>query len=200
MPDRRAKLSLRTASACGLAALLVLSGCGSGSRGSHSPVDVRDAAIQPVPGQPPVGTFTPVTPGPMPPKEVRKPVTVGTAPPDSVHATDPKGGSDPAPGATPGRLPAFGEHVEVDEPALPITRVHALYPEEARARGVSGTVIVQALVGEDGRVLDTRISSSIPLLDEAARTAVLQWRFEPAKRQGKPVAVWFPVPVKFSLH
>jgi len=65
---------------------------------------------------------------------------------------------------------------------------------------VDGTVMVQALVGKDGKVKDVRVVKSIPMLDQAAESAVRQWVFKPALSNNKPVAVWVGVPVKFSLH
>jgi protein TonB len=97
-------------------------------------------------------------------------------------------------------LPAFGDYVYVEELPEPITRVNPIYPDLAREAGVDGTVNVQALVGKDGRVRDVRVVKSIPMLDEAAKTAVRQWVFKPALSNNKPVAVWVGVPVKFSLH
>lgn len=63
-----------------------------------------------------------------------------------------------------------------------------------------GTVLVQALVGKDGRVKDVRNHKCIPELDAAAVAAVKQWIIKPAQLDGRPVAVWVAVPVKFSLH
>ena len=60
--------------------------------------------------------------------------------------------------------------------------------------------MVRALVGKDGRVKDTRIVKSIPMLDEAAVAAVREWVFKPALSHDQPVAIWVAVPVKFSLH
>lgn len=97
-------------------------------------------------------------------------------------------------------LPKFGAYVYVDELPEAITRVPPEYPERARAAGVDGTVLVQALVGKDGRVRDVRIQKSIPLLDAAAREAVSAWVFKPALSAGQPVAVWVAVPVKFTLN
>jgi protein TonB len=97
-------------------------------------------------------------------------------------------------------LPKFGEYVYVEELPEAITRVAPQYPDLAREAGVDGTVMVQALVGKDGRVRDTRVVKSIPMLDAAAVTAVKQWVFKPALSNNKPVAVWVAVPVKFSLH
>jgi len=45
-----------------------------------------------------------------------------------------------------------------------------------------------------------RVVNSIPLLDEAAKTAVRQWVFKPALTGNEAVAVWVAVPVRFTLH
>lgn len=97
-------------------------------------------------------------------------------------------------------LPKFGDYVFVEELPEAVTRVPPSYPDLAREAGVDGTVLVQALVGKDGRVRDVRVVKSIPMLDDAARAAVRQWVFKPALSNNKPVAVWVAVPVKFSLH
>lgn len=97
------------------------------------------------------------------------------------------------------RDPAFGEYVYVEELPEALYKVAPTYPEDARRAGIDGTVLVQALIGKDGHVKDTRVTKSIPILDEAAVQAVRQWVFVPAKLKGKPVAVWVGAPVKFSL-
>ncbi|MCC6649735.1 MAG: energy transducer TonB [Candidatus Eisenbacteria bacterium] len=97
-------------------------------------------------------------------------------------------------------LPGFGEYVYTDELPEKITHVQPVYPDIAREAGVDGTVMVQALVGKDGRVKDVRVVKSIPMLDAAAIQAVKGWVFKPALSNNKPVAVWVGCPVKFSLH
>ncbi len=97
-------------------------------------------------------------------------------------------------------LPGFGEYVYTDELPEKITHVQPVYPDIAREAGVDGTVMVQALVGKDGRVKDVRVVKSIPMLDQAAITAVKGWVFKPALSNNKPVAVWVGCPVKFSLR
>ena len=74
------------------------------------------------------------------------------------------------------------------------------YPDLAREKGISGTVLVQALIGEQGSVEETRVAWSVPELDERAVTAVRQWKFKPAMSNDRPVRVWVLVPVKFRLH
>ncbi len=97
-------------------------------------------------------------------------------------------------------LPKFGEYVYVEELPEAVTKIPPTYPDLAREAGVDGTVLVQALVGKDGRVKDTKVVKSIPMLDASAVAAVKQWVFKPALSNNKPVAVWVAVPVRFTLH
>ncbi len=96
-----------------------------------------------------------------------------------------------------GGLPIFGQHVYVDVLPEPIHRVRPLVPKGAKVDAAS-RVMVYALVGADGRVLDTRVTQSVLGLDEAAVAALRQWRFKPARSAGRPVAVWLAVPVRFT--
>jgi protein TonB len=97
-------------------------------------------------------------------------------------------------------LPKFGEYVYVEELPEAVTKVPPVYPELARDANVDGTVMVQALAGKDGKVKDTRVVKSIPMLDASAVAAVKQWVFKPALSNNKPVAVWVAVPVRFTLQ
>jgi protein TonB len=93
-----------------------------------------------------------------------------------------------------------GEYVYVEELPEAFLRVAPSYPDPAREAGVQGTVVVLAHVCACGEVGETRIASSIPMLDLAAAGAIQQWIFRPARTAGEPVAVWVNVPVRFSLH
>jgi TonB family protein len=74
------------------------------------------------------------------------------------------------------------------------------YPLDAAAQGIRGIVIVEVLVGEDGKVLSARVTRSIPGLDEAAIAAVKLWEYEPAKVAGKPVKVQLSQSITFALR
>ncbi len=98
-------------------------------------------------------------------------------------------------------LPKFGEYVYVEELPEAVTKTTPIYPDMAREANVDGTVLVQALVGKDGKVKDTKVvKSDNEMLNNAAVAAVKQWVFKPALSNNKPVAVWVAVPVKFKLH
>ena len=97
-------------------------------------------------------------------------------------------------------LPAYGEYVYVEEMPEAIKKVQPEYPDLARQANMEGTVVIQALVGKDGKVKETKVVKSVSVLDDAAVAAVKQWVFKPALSNNKPVAVWVAVPVKFTLH
>src|SRR6266404_844929 len=75
------------------------------------------------------------------------------------------------------------------------------YSEEARKAKYQGTCAVSLIVGPDGKPRDIRVARSLGLgLDEKAIEAVTQWKFEPAMKDGKPVAVAISVEVDFRLY
>jgi len=78
--------------------------------------------------------------------------------------------------------------------------VKPVYPPIAQSARVSGVVIIEATIGQDGRVKDAKVLRSIPLLDQAALDAVKQWQFTPTLLNGVPVAVIMTVTVNFTLQ
>ena len=74
------------------------------------------------------------------------------------------------------------------------------YPADARASGVQGRVILEAVINESGEVSDVRVLRSLPLLDEAAIEAVSQWRYTPSSLDGIAVPVIMTVTVDFALN
>jgi TonB family protein len=79
-----------------------------------------------------------------------------------------------------------------------IKDVKPVYPEMAQSARVAGTVIVEATIGEDGKVIDAKIVRSIPLLDKAALDAVRQWEYTPTLLNGVPVPVVLNVTITFG--
>jgi periplasmic protein TonB len=75
------------------------------------------------------------------------------------------------------------------------------YSEEARKAMYQGTVLLWLIVGTDGKPRDIRIQRSLGMgLDERAIEAVRQWRFEPAMKDGQPVAVQVNIEINFHLY
>ena len=74
------------------------------------------------------------------------------------------------------------------------------YSETARQAKLQGTCVLWLVVGPDGKPRDIRVLRTLGLgLDEKAIEAVKHWRFEPAMKDGKPVAVQINVKVNFHL-
>jgi periplasmic protein TonB len=75
------------------------------------------------------------------------------------------------------------------------------YSEEARKVKHMGTVVLWLVVGPDGKPRDIKVLRTLGLgLDEKAIEAVKNWRFEPAMKDNKPVAVQINVEVNFHLY
>jgi len=75
-----------------------------------------------------------------------------------------------------------------------------VYPPAAKAAHVSGTVLLDVLIGADGKVRDLYVlSSSSPLLTQAAKDSVGQWQYSPYMVDGEPQEVTTRVTVFFML-
>jgi hypothetical protein len=88
--------------------------------------------------------------------------------------------------------------LDVDELPIPIVRVDPFRPLDASSMGVrAGTVLVRALIGAEGAVHGAEAVEGPAILHDAAVECVLQWRFEPGRVGGRPVAVWASIPIVF---
>jgi len=75
------------------------------------------------------------------------------------------------------------------------------YSEEARKAKYQGVVVLQLIIGADGRPRDIRVARALGMgLDQKAIEAVRQWRFEPAFLGSQPVAVVVNIEVNFRLY
>lgn len=75
------------------------------------------------------------------------------------------------------------------------------YSEEARKAKYQGVVTLTLIVGPDGKPRDIRVLRPLGMgLDQKAIEAVNRWRFEPATKDGRPVAVLINVEVNFRLY
>jgi TonB family protein len=84
-------------------------------------------------------------------------------------------------------------------PPAKIVDVRPVYPPEAIKARITGAVIIQAEIGPTGDVESATVTRSVPLLDEAALTAVRQWKYQPTLIKGEPVRVAMTVTVTFTL-
>jgi TonB family protein len=75
------------------------------------------------------------------------------------------------------------------------------YSKEARKKKFQGTCVLRVIVGADGNPRDIRVQRTLGHgLDEKAIEAVKKWKFEPAQKDGQPVAVQINVEVSFRLY
>lgn len=106
--------------------------------------------------------------------------------------------------------PVVATAIPTIEPSGPIAGVRLeygdapapAYPRAQLVAGIQGTVLLQVLVGVDGRPLEVTIhrSSGDRDLDAAARRHVLRkWTFRPAMKDGRAVQAIGIVPIDFSL-
>jgi protein TonB len=107
----------------------------------------------------------------------------------------------PASAATPppaaqGPLPVGGEVMA----PVAIHRVEPLYPPMARRAGITGVVVLRAVIDREGRVRDVAVLRGGAMgLDEAARAALVQWRFRPGTLHGRPVDVAYTLTINFQI-
>jgi len=75
------------------------------------------------------------------------------------------------------------------------------YSEEARKAKYQGVVVLWLVIGPDGHPREIRVARPLGMgLDEKAVEAVRTWRFDPARKDGQPVAVQMNVEVSFRLY
>jgi protein TonB len=177
-------------------------------------------AAQPAPPPPPAAppSIRTITPSPVTPSSSAAPIEA----PDSIETGETTGSALGQPGGVPRGLPngvvgAAGLLPTVPIPPPPPTpaeplpvggrikepaklrHVAPVYPVIAQQARIEGMVIIEAIIGVDGRVQQTRVLKSRPLLDDAAVEAVKQWIFTPTLLNGVPVPVKMTVTVNFQL-
>ena len=83
----------------------------------------------------------------------------------------------------------------------PVSTPDAEYTDKARKKKINGTVVVAMIVTPEGKVRDVKVTKSLDKeLDKQALAAVSKWRFEPARKDGEPVAVHLSAEVSFRLY
>ncbi len=77
-----------------------------------------------------------------------------------------------------------------------------VYPDAAREAGIDGRVVIKFVVSEDGSVTGAVVEKSVngSLDAEALRVVKAMPKWKPGKQNGKPVKVYYRVPVKFTLQ
>jgi TonB family protein len=86
------------------------------------------------------------------------------------------------------------------EPPRRTKHVKPVYPALARRARVTGVVVIEGMIGVDGRVQCARVMKSVPLLDQASLDAVRQWEFTPVVMNGTPMPTRLTMSVNFTLQ
>jgi len=112
----------------------------------------------------------------------------------------PNGTTKPLPSGAIGKPSRIRVGGDIEAPHL-TTKVQPIYPESAKSAGVSGVVILHAIISRDGKPLSLRVMNSQVDSDLArsAVEAVSQWRYTPTLLNGEPIEVDTSIMVNFSL-
>jgi TonB family protein len=97
----------------------------------------------------------------------------------------------------PGRLKMGGQ---VQATKL-VHMVRPEYPPQMKAQGVEGTVLMRAVIGREGQVLNLEVMNTDvhPDLVQSAKEAVSQWRYQPTLLNGEPVEIITEITVNYTL-
>jgi TonB family protein len=73
------------------------------------------------------------------------------------------------------------------------------YPPSAKAKGIQGMVVLEAVIGTDGHIAELEVVGGPPELQQAAKDSVRQWVYKPYELDGVPVQVDTTISVVFNL-
>jgi len=74
------------------------------------------------------------------------------------------------------------------------------WPTNAMRAGLTGSVVLECVVGVDGQIETVKVLKGYRSLAESASAAVRKWRYTPTELEGKPVPVIMTVTVNFKLQ
>ena len=78
-------------------------------------------------------------------------------------------------------------------------KVEPDYPIMAKRAKVSGEVVLECIIDEEGNVSISKVLKKVDMVQQAAESAIKQWKYEPAVMGGRPQAVYLIVKLKFNL-
>jgi len=85
-------------------------------------------------------------------------------------------------------------------PPTPATSNHVPpYPQEARAAGKTGTVVLKVVILADGSVADVQVMRGDEPFVSAALQTVRHWTYAPARYKGQPITVYRIIQIPFKL-
>ena len=123
---------------------------------------------------------------------ISRPVVVTVSPAQMMPVSAP-----PTP-----QIPQYGEPVHLSEAsarALLVQSIDPVYPREAMAQKLKGSVVLQAVIGRDGSVQDLKLVRGYFVFAKAAIAAVKQWRFQPYNVNGHALQTQTVITINFSF-
>ncbi len=97
-------------------------------------------------------------------------------------------------------LPTPTEEYLVSEMPQVLTEIRPLYPIEAKAKQLEGSVVMDILIDEQGVVRQVSVIEGAEIFRPGATEAMKKFKFKPAKVEGKPVAVRIRYTLNFKLE
>jgi protein TonB len=172
----------------GVGITVIFSSGGGGEQVGEAAEAPRETATEPAAPTPPEPPPVRAAALPLPPSPPR-------AAPAAPHAAEP-GAAFAAVGAA-----ATSGLLNATLPASVGRKVDPVVPREARLNRWQGTVVLAVTVSHEGvpAAVDVLRSSGYALLDRSAIEAMWQWRFDPARSGGVPVAERIAIPITFRI-
>jgi protein TonB len=110
------------------------------------------------------------------------------------------GGSGPVVSVASARAPVAPLHVSTGVlQGMLLAPIRPVYPAIAKAAGVQGTVVVDAVISRTGRIESLHVVSGPPMLQSAALEAIREARYEPYRLNGEPTEVQTTITVNFRF-
>jgi protein TonB len=164
------------------------------------------------PPEPPKLTPPPKTPQPVltPPPTPQPPAPATPEPPAVLAAPTASVTTPVVPAAAPAPPPPApppppAAPAKVELPSSKADYLHNPppdYPRMSKRLGEQGKVVLKVLIGTDGapQKVELVTSSGFERLDKSALDAAMRWRYVPGKRGGVAEAMWYQVPIQFTLE
>jgi TonB family protein len=128
---------------------------------------------------------TPVTPPPSPAKVKSVMFNSGNHPERKTAGTAPAS--------------AFS-WAQLEIPPTPVDRVPPEYPSELRTAGVTGMVSLEFIIDHEGDVVAAEVvRSTHPGFEQVALDAVMKWKFNPGRKNGRTVNTRASIDIPFTL-
>ncbi len=186
--------------------VLALGTCAS-ALGLRIPIEESVPPVPPAPvaesaPPPPLAPPPPTTPEPAtPPSPVPPPAApLAAVPPPAPVAPAAEAPAAPAPMDAP-QTDAQPMHISPGIMASNITgKVAPVYPDDARAGKIQGTVVLHAIIEKDGKISNLTVVSGPKELQMAALDAVRQWTYKPYLLNGNPTQVDTTISVNFHIN